>query len=250
MSVSFHLFPKLSAEVREMIWMEALAEERLIVFDFKSSLKMWLRLTPEPTLFYVNNESKSYASKYYKSFTCQTKPSIWQTTHINPDNDICYFLTPEGIHDNEEMFHKMCTFLDDNCVPYCAGVRPRRWAFDVKLLISRGASAEYRSIMLNWMGCVLSRMSWCHAVLGDEQVDEFCIIISDDEIADTIRQSNQLFSMKVSRDFTQEVGPRLEAAKDDFQTEILKVCDDVELYRGSDGCSEPPIVSFGMLDLQ
>ncbi|KAM3069115.1 hypothetical protein ACMFMG_010640 [Clarireedia jacksonii] len=443
MSLSFYSFPKLPVEVREMIWMKALAEERIIIFDFKASIKMWLRLTPEPALFHVNNESKNIASKYYKYFVCQTKPSIQQpsiqqpsiqqpsiqqpsiqqssiqqpsiqqpsiqqssiqqpsiqqssiqqpsiqqpsiqqpsiqqpsiqqpsiqqssiqqpsiqqssiqqpsiqqpsiqqpsiqqpsiqqpsiqqssiqqpsiqqssiqqpsiqqpsiqqpsiqqpsiqqpsiqqpsiqqssiqqpsiqqpsiqqpsiqqssiqqpsiqqpsiqqTTHINPDNDICYFLTPKGLYDNEEMFHKMCTFLDDNCVPYCAGVRPRRWAFDVQLLISRSTSAEYRSIMMNWMGCILNRMSWCHIVLGDEQVDEFCIIISDEEIADIIRQSNKLRSVKVSsRDHV--LGPSLKSAKEDFQKEILNVCEEVGLYQDSDGYSKPPIVSFGMIEL-
>ncbi|PQE23302.1 hypothetical protein CJF30_00010801 [Rutstroemia sp. NJR-2017a BBW] len=230
--------------------MNALVEERLIVFDFKSSLKMWLRLTPEPALLYVNQESKHHASKYFKHFICrpQTISSESQAIHFNLDNDICYFITPKGIHDNEKMYTKMCTFFDDNCVPHCTGVRPRRWAFDVKLLISREVSVEYHSIMSGWIGCVLKRMSWCHVLLGDEQVDEFCIMINDEEISDTIHQSDELRSVKIARDFAQGFGQRLslETAKNDFQNEIF-VCINMKFYRDSNGCPKPPIVSFGMI---
>ncbi|KAF7894687.1 uncharacterized protein EAF01_010137 [Botrytis porri] len=229
-----------------MIWTEALIQDRLIVFDFKPRLRMWLRLTPEPALFYVNRESRYYASKYYKQFLCrpQNTASKTQTTHLNPDRDICYFLTPTGISPvNEKMFNTMCTFLDDNCIPYCAGVRPRRWAFDVKVLISRGASTEYRNKMFRWMGCVMKRMSWCHVVLGDAQVDEFCIVVTDDDISNTIRKSD-LHRVNLSRSFTQELKPRVEAAKDEFQAEILKICQDMEVYPNTNGYSQPPRVSF------
>ncbi|CCD42640.1 hypothetical protein BofuT4_P074420.1 [Botrytis cinerea T4] len=252
MSPSFHYFQKLSAEVREMIWMETLTHNRVIVFDFKENLRMWLRLTPEPALFYVNQESKHYASKYYKKFICRphNTASKTQTTHINPDNDTCYFLTPIGLTPiNEKMFHKMCAFLDDNYLPYCAGVRPRRWAFDVKVLISRGASAEYRARMFLWMGCVVKRMSWCHAVLGDEQVDEFCIMITDDNTTDIIRQSDELHRMKISRIFNQELKPKIAAAKEEFEMEILKICENVAVYRSPDGSPQTPAVSFGMIEL-
>ncbi|KAM3067001.1 hypothetical protein ACMFMG_011783 [Clarireedia jacksonii] len=241
MTSSFDLFPKLPPELREKIWMKALTEERVIIFDFNSNLNMWLRSTPEPVLFHVNRESNNFASKYYKRLVCEIGPSIQQTTHLDPDHDICYFLTPKGVDNNEKMYYKMETFFDNT---RCNGVRPRRWAFDMKLLISLSGSSEYRSVMWNWNGHVLKRMSWCHALLGNERVDEFCIRIRDEEVADTIHHSNKPCFVEASRDSTQKLSPRLKSAKEEFQKEILIAHEEVEMYRGSDGCSKPPIVSY------
>ncbi|EDN92176.1 predicted protein [Sclerotinia sclerotiorum 1980 UF-70] len=74
-------------------------------------------------------------------------------------------------------------------------------------------------------------------------------MVTDEKTTDAIRQSDELHRMKISKVFTEALRPRLVAAKEEFEMEILKICENVAVYQGPDGSAQPPAVSFGMIEL-
>ncbi|KAF7856810.1 hypothetical protein EAF04_009573 [Stromatinia cepivora] len=64
-------------------------------------------------------------------------------------------------------------------------------------------------------------------------------MVTDEKATDIIRQSDELHQLR----------PKLTAAKEEFEMEILKICENVAVYQSPDGSPQPPAVSFGMIEL-